>query len=108
MKNNQYLIKQIITYLLATSSSLFLFIIFYQLLFKDITLNPYQKNHLYSNSYSVEITPHSTINKCEIVITEKDEDYIKALQSDFPKCKIIEKNNLFQFDLINYISNLFN
>jgi len=54
------------------------------------------------------MTSHSVNNTCEIVISEKDDDYIKALQTDFPNCKIIEKNDLFQFDLINYLSNLFN
>lgn len=107
MKNYQYTIKKILGYILSISSILFLFIVFYQLISKDIKINTYQQNQVYSNSYSAEMTNHSINNTCEIVISEKDEDYIKALQIDFPNCKIIEKSNLFQFDLINYLSNLF-
>lgn len=108
MKNNQYPIKKILGYILSISSILFICIIFYKLHSKDLKINSHQQNQIYSNSYSTEMTSHSVNNTCEIVISEKDDDYIKALQTDFPNCKIIEKNDLFQFDLINYLSNLFN
>lgn len=107
MKNKHHPIKKILGYSLSISSILFLFIIFYQLLSKQLIINSPQQAQIYSNSYSAEMTKHSVNNTCEIVIAEKDEEYIKALQADFPDCKIIEKSNLFQFDLINYLSNLF-
>lgn len=107
MKNKQYLIKQITTYILAIISIVFLFIIFYQLIFRDLKLNNYPEINLNSNSYLADIKNHSINNTCEIVIAEKNDNHIKNLKSNFPQCKVIEKNKLFEFDLINYLSNLF-
>ena len=45
--------------------------------------------------------------KCEIIITSDDEDYINQLKLNYPNCKIIKKSKLYQFNLIYQLLHFF-
>ena len=52
---------------------------------------------------STGITEH-----CEIIVNEPTEEYLQTLHLTYPHCKIIQKQNIYQFDLINYLLDFLN
>lgn len=52
---------------------------------------------------STGITEH-----CEIIVNEATEEYLQTLRFTYPHCKIIQKQNIYQFDLISYLLNFLN
>jgi len=71
-----------------------------------IEVKPTELPSSYSPEFSVNF--QSILERCEIIVDEPDQDYLHSLQLNYPHCKIIQKSNIYQFDLINYLLNLFN
>ena len=116
MKNKTYRPTKKIIGLILFTISIFSLIFFLRLLFihsnqntENITYIEVNPSEL-SSSYSPEslIKFQSIIERCEIIVNNPDQDYLQSLQLNYPHCKIIQKNNIYQFDLINYLLNLFN
>lgn len=50
---------------------------------------------------------HPISDKCEIIVTSKNEDYLKDLIHTYPNCKVINKSELYKFNLIHQLLLLF-
>ncbi|HAX73036.1 MAG TPA: hypothetical protein DCY20_05880 [Firmicutes bacterium] len=74
--------------LIITRKYQFLFFIFIIGLFSSGTL--YVTNQLLAQK-----------NTCKIIITQNDHQHIKELKQIYPDCKIIQKENLYKYDMIN-------
>ncbi len=61
----------------------------------------------YSEKTVLPTRSHIVTQKCEIVIEANESNYVNQLKQNYPNCKIIEKSQLYNFNLINQLLNFF-
>lgn len=106
MKNRGYYSTKKIFYVLITIMFIFVLMIGVNLFSLSGSEIPLTFSKYRSQTAALMNT--GVTERCEIIVDQPTEEYLQVLNVTYPHCKIIQKQNLYQFDLINYLLNFFN